>query len=1144
MQIFAYIFFIMLINDNSELSQLNEKINSENSNKESLERLAAYLHNVDTIAKSSVKINEKNGVFYIKDWSGQIAALAAGANFYGLIYGATKHLKGTELLAEKRRLYESITGLSFVAVAGAPASQPRKSQPAKLAANEKKEALKSIIFGGWGGANGLAVTKYFASKTGANNTAFLEKYGVKPIEKYELSTGGEYTVNYQNFCFSLIANDWEKRRQPNSPNPKFRKPITQNRGKNSYIFGLAQLPATGENLIIFEGESDAICASWHKFNAIAIGGAGNKKSLDNLASELKARFKRVFVLFDNDEKSEKTGEKTGEKNGKELADKHGFIYVDTELTIQLLFAGLGEPIPKNCKDLCDIFAAGSAYGTDNASMFARIFLRLCTSTNGRINGLANDHLSVPIPHITIIPFRQYISEKTTVLDANGQIITVPYIHNDIYNPLQILALSIAKNKRVCLQATAGAGKSTALIDLIKDYLFSADIKSNKLYFEINTINRVVIAVPTIPLAEQLYTVFSGKDKYGIEIETYDTHGNKIIAPLPNCELITGEKSVSEKRASVDSDVIICTYDSVLIAGITENTILIADEAHQIITEKGYRLKATKNMLAAIKDAKHTLLLSATPNYLFNEIFGFKLVIGTPEITNTKHVEICEFTGKVTQLIPYVIDKYIAGGKIGTILIKQDNRTLLRAGAAYAKKIGLTSEVFASKSKNKNYISILKTAFLATKVNIIFTTRLIEAGVSIKDNISTIYICDTNNNAKIIQQLARPRFDAQTGANSFVNAVLFIQQNTANDKRKSRFAGNRTARQLYDYKLKVAQDKAEYLNKNNNFLEFKRLKTDAKAYILQTDKKDYIVDELAIMFDIDNAAITKDKNLIAERLQYTDSSIKNITFSTLQLSENVDFTDCKDAIKDEKEQAENIAISTLQNIAGTDKEKLNFILCKLVATEKNKEKKIGLTSSLKLQNDTETQKAATAFYKSIPEPTREILENTDANILGFLSKVADYMKLPNTPIFDAIDSAKVADKTAYNNVLEQIQILELKARKKIYRDWLKSGAPADKKITELSDQCEAANEIWQAFEPYIDNIKRGRRKPFLVRELAEKTNKILTRKDVKRSFKPKTETGENGVLKYLKTIFNVSKKIIDKKTYYILARKDTKRETAK
>jgi len=328
------------------------------------------------------------------------------------------------------------------------------------------------------------------------------------------------------------------------------------------------------------------------------------------------------------------------------------------------------------------------------------------------------------------------------------------------------------------------------------------------------------------------------------------------------------------------------------------------------------------------------------------------------------------------------------------------------------------------------------------------------------------------------------------------------------------------------------------------LEFKRLKTDAKAYILQTDKKDYIVDELAIMFDIDNAAITKDKNLIAERLQYTDSSIKNITFSTLQLSENVDFTDCKDAIKDEKEQAENIAISTLQNIAGTDKEKLNFILCKLVATEKNKEKKIGLTSSLKLQNDTETQKAATAFYKSIPEPTREILENTDANILGFLSKVADYMKLPNTPIFDAIDSAKVADKTAYNNVLEQIQILELKARKKIYRDWLKSGAPADKKITELSDQCEAANEIWQAFEPYIDNIKRGRRKPFLVRELAEKTNKILTRKDVKRSFKPKTETGENGVLKYLKTIFNVSKKIIDKKTYYILARKDTKRETAK
>lgn len=1105
----------MLINDNSELIQLNEKINSENANKESLERLAAYLHNVDISAKSSVKINEKNGVFYIKDWSGQIAALAAGANFYGLIYGATKHLKGTELLAEKRRLYESITGLSFVAVAGAPANQPRKSQPAKLAANEKKEALKRIIFGGWGGANGLAVSDYFASKTGVNNTAFLERYGVKPIEKYELSTGGEYTVNYQNFCFSLIANDWEKRRQPNSPNPKFRKPITQNRGKNSYIFGLAQLPATGENLIIFEGESDAICASWHKFNAIAIGGAGNKKSLDNLASELKARFKRVFVLFDND--------KTGEENGKELAEKHGFIYVDTELTIQFLFAGAGLSIPENCKDLCDIFAAGKAYGADNASMFARMFLRLCTRTNGADNGLANDRFSVPVPHFIRIPFNQYISEKTTVLDANGQNIEIPYIHNGIYNPLQILALSIAKHKRVCLQATAGAGKSTALIDLIKDYLFSADIKSNKLYFEINAIKRVVIAVPTIPLAEQLYTVFSGKDRFDNPIN--------FVAPFPNTALITGEKSILEKRASIDSNIIICTYDSVLIAGITENTLLITDEAHQIITENGYRQKATKSVLTAIKQANYTLLLSATPNYLFNENLGFKLVIGVPEITNTKHVEICEYTGKQTELIPYILDN---DSKTGTILTKQDNSTLLRAGADYAKNLGLTSEIFCGKDDkyrrdNANYKSILETSKLATKVDIIFTTRLIEAGVSIKDEISSLYICDTDNNAKIIQQLARPRFDAVTGANSLIKAVLFIQQNTAKEKEKSRFAGTYTASELYAYKLNLARQKAAYFNAGGNDFKDENLSTDAKDYVYQTDEKTYLADEIAIMFDIDNAAITKDKNLIAARLQYTDSSIKKVTFSTLQLSENALFTERKDAIKSGKEQAQKDAILAIKNIAGADKEKLNLILCKLVATEKSTDKRIGLISCLGIPNDKETGKNARAFYQSLPAASREILENADANILGFLSKVADYMKLPNTPIFEAIDKAEIADKADYKNTQDQIDNLERKARQKRYR----SGTAGEKE----KNQCETANEIYKAFGNYIDNIKREKRKPFLVSELAEITNKVLTRKDTKRSFKPKTEKGKEGVIPYLKTFFDVLPKVMpDKKTYYILTRK--------
>lgn len=1118
---------------NSELNQLNDAINAENTNKESLERLAQILYNVDASAKSSVKIREENGIFYIKDWSGQIAALAVGkgANFYRLIKDATASLSDNfaALLAEKRRLYEIGTGLNFSPLAGAPVSKPA-NKPAKETAKEKKEAQNNVIFGGWHTPNGLAIIDYFASKTGANNTDFLERYGVKPIAKVEFSTGKK-TPNFDasNFAFSYLANDWIKKIQPDAP--KELKTLVLKAGANNYVFGLEQLPEKGENLLIFEGESDVICASLHGFNAVCFGGAA-KPILPEIASELKARFKHIFVLFDNDN--------AGKTNGKELADKHGFIYVDTEFAIHNLFAGSGLPLPEKIKDVCDIFNyLNTAYNAATAKLQTRIFLRLCTGLNGRISGLAKDRFSVPISHAIIIPFNQYISEKTTVLDANGQNIKVPYIHNGIYNPLQILALSIAKNKRVCLQATAGAGKSTALIDLIKDYFFNADIQSNKLYFSgENAIKRVVIAVPTIPLAEQLYTAFSGKDRNGNELKKYDKDGNEIAAPLPNSALITGEKSVLEKRASIDSDIIICTYDSVLVAGITENTLLITDEAHQIITENGYRHKATKSVLSAIKQAKYTLLLSATPNYLFNENLGFKLVIGMPEITNTKHVEICEYTGKQTELIPYILDRYLEqrnNGKTGTILIKQDDSTLLRAGAEYAKSLGLTSEIFSGqndkfRSNNANYNSILETSKLATKVDVIFTTRLIEAGVSIKDEISTIYICDTDNIAKIIQQLARPRFDASTGANLLVNAVLFIQQNTAKEKEKASFAGTYTASELYAYKLNLAQQKADYFNAGGNDFKDENLSTDAKDYVYQTDEKTYLADEITIMFDIDNAAITKDKNLIAKRLQYTDASIKKVTFSTLQLSENIDFLERKDAVKSCKEQAQKDAILTIKNIAGTDKDKLNFILCKLVATEKSTDKRIGLISCLGIPNDKEAGKNARAFYQSLPAASREILENADANILGFLSKVADYMKLPNTPLFDAIDKAQIADKADYKNTLAQIETLELKARQRKYRN----GTAGEKE----KNQCETANEIYKAFQSKIENIKSGQRKsPFLPCELAEITNKVLTRKDTNRSFKPKTEKGKEGVIPYLKTFFDVLPKVMpDKKTYYILTRK--------
>lgn len=1113
----------MLINDNSELSQLNNLINAEKGNKESLEQLAQILYNKNN--DTSLSIFKSGSDWLLKEHGNKYPELKKGANFYKVIAANTPNLSGSALLAAKRRLYELSTGLSFAAIAGAPANQPRKSQPAKLAANEKKEALKSIIFGGWGGANGLAVTKYFASKTGANNTAFLKKYGVKPIEKYELSTGGEYTVNYQNFCFSLIANDWEKRRQPNSPNPKFRKPITQNRGKNSYIFGLAQLPATGENLIIFEGESDAICASWHKFNAIAIGGAGNKKSLDNLASELKARFKRVFVLFDNDS--------AGEIGGKELAQKHGFIYVDTAFCMLDFFAkkiGLdatGLQAIADCKDLCDIFNLGNIANGTNGAKNVINFLSLCTEQNNCVNPIENDRFSIGIPHAIGTPFNQYLSEKVGT--------------NSAFNPLQTIALSIAKNKRVCLQAAAGAGKSTCLIDLLKLHIFNPKCQINKLYSEENAIKRVVITVPTTTIMHQLYTAFSGKDKDGNEIEKFDTNGNKIIAPFPNCGLLYGGTPDKEKVRFCD--VIICVYDSVLLAEITDNnTLLIADEIHLLPTEFSYRAKANKDVLKAIKKARYTLSLSATPNYLFNQYFDFKLLFGVAKTTNKKYINICEYTGKEYNLIPAILSIFLeerrSGRSKGTIIIKFDDSNYLRAGAAYAKKIGLTSEVFTANEKdNPNYKSILETSKLATKVDIIFTTCLIEAGVSIKDEISHVYICDTLNSDKNIQQSARPRFDIATGINAIVNITIFVSK-AANEKEKAAFKHTDSGSKFLSDKLSEATKKAALFNTGN--LDFKdtSLPHDAKDYVFR-DENEYIADELKILHDIVKIA-DKDIHLLSKRLQHTDKTIQSVTFSQIDAVENADFSECLDAIEAQNKATKNAAIDILINAANNDENNLKLLLLQLINTDKDRIKGDKLISIFELQNDKAAKKEAFKFYATLPEPNQKVLENADAKIFGFIIDIATYFKVPNTPLFDALHNAKVADKAAKKEAVSKTDTSELKERLKKVRAGKGGEIDNNQYLIDIA--------VFNAFKKPIENIKAKKRKPFLICELLSITNKILTQKDTPRNFKPKTETGKDGVRAYLGRYFDIETERIagknGKETRYTLTRKDTKKNTEK
>jgi len=1107
----------------TKIEQIDSLIQAENFNEESLKALAFYLYNIDADNDPSISVfRTKRGEFVIYEHGTKHPIIKGKGNiknFKGLIFAATQGLPKGKVLDEKTRLYEIGAGKNVHIQSTAPA-RPKAAATANEVAKEKEKSTSSgsIKKGVWTDAHGCAVLNYFAVKTGVSDAAFLEKYGVFPIS-YGTFGNGKRMPNFtaDNFAFSYIANDWIQKKQPLLTPEKGRN-TTVKRGADNYIFGVAQLPASGENLFIFEGEDDAICANFHGFASVAIRGKGKALS-DCVADDFKARFKSVFVVFDNEAGDAEKNEKTKESS-KALAQKHGFIYVDATFLVNFFAAQtlkISGTDTSNIKDVCDAYKAG---GAESGELYAGIFMQLCAGLNTRISGIKNDRFSVPIFHAISVPFNQYMADYKKEKNEDGTDDTITQIlYNGVFEPLQVLALSLATEKRVCLQAAAGSGKSTALPAFIADYLFNKNSQANKLFFKADKqINQVIIAVPTLPLAGQLHKGFLNHDFF----------------PLPNCELITGEFNAAQKRESSDAAVIICTYDSIPTAIITDKTLLITDEAHMLVTEKGYRDKATKTALKAIETAGYNLLLSATPNYLFNHIFGFKLVLADAQITNTKHVEICEYDGKETDLMPYIISCILdkrRQGVSGAFLIKLDNSTLLRAGAELANKAGLTSEIFSGQSdkyrrENANYNSILETSRLQTEVDIIFTTRLIEAGVSINNAIDTVYICDTDNNAKIIQQLARPRFDAATGANALVKAVIFIKGG-AKGKEKSTFA--ETALEQYDKQANLAQKKADKLNNEANDFQNYTLETDAKDCIYQDENKACLVDKLALMFDIDNLSKTKDKELMAERLRYTDKTIKSIEFTTRTIREDLEFTAHKNDIKGQKEAALSAAVSALQSFA-SDKENLKYVLYKLVNTGKNKDVKKELFTVLGLATDKETTKAANEFYKTLPDATREIFANPDAKILPFLSKVADFARLPNTPLLDAINKADLADKAAFKALQDEINSLKLKARR------------ARKRTGNINpyelNQCETANEIYQAFAQRIKNIKRGTSPAFSMPDLLKITNSILTRKDDKRSFKPKTASGTESVVAYLRTFFKVVPKretTGSKETRYILTR---------
>lgn len=180
---------------------------------------------------------------------------------------------------------------------------------------------------------------------------YFAKYGITPkiLKKYkvyelsgsfyspESSTKAADSIKDDDLVFVYAYIGWVKTYRPFAQ--KGNRFSFKEKTDKEFVFGKEQLPEKGDCVFITGGEKDVMTLASQGFYAITL----NSETADlkeELANELRNRFKNVIVLYDNDE--------TGVKASKGLGKQYGFPVITLP------------EIANNGKDISDYFAANGS----------------------------------------------------------------------------------------------------------------------------------------------------------------------------------------------------------------------------------------------------------------------------------------------------------------------------------------------------------------------------------------------------------------------------------------------------------------------------------------------------------------------------------------------------------------------------------------------------------------------------------------------------------------------------------------------------------------------------------------------------------------------------------------------------------------
>ncbi|MFY8000127.1 MAG: DEAD/DEAH box helicase family protein, partial [Candidatus Kapaibacteriota bacterium] len=366
--------------------------------------------------------------------------------------------------------------------------------------------------------------------------------------------------------------------------------------------------------------------------------------------------------------------------------------------------------------------------------------------------------------LTALLAQPQLARRSTVQRGN---VAVPALTMTVQSTLSetpqhtaILNAALGKHHRLALYAPTGCGKTYTLLRHIAPHRQG----------------RTIFTVPTVALAEQI------DREYGYGSDGYNAN-SAVGASACKLVCITGKDDTTTlMEARTSAKIIVCTYNSLhkVLFGtgkdrttslLDDDTLLVVDEAHKLHEEYGFRREAVLSVFNALRTAKHSLLMSATPSLLWHDDRSLpytQMVVRVRE-RNTICCQPLYYNpssatspsaAAIHATVRLILHKRakaeLGSTDTGVIAVRLNNNKSLRAIQEALATLGIPAvNVDRITAKSRDTSDAYKSIMQHGRINvpIILTTSALDCGVNIYNtNIQAAIVVDeTNPNA--IEQFA-------------------------------------------------------------------------------------------------------------------------------------------------------------------------------------------------------------------------------------------------------------------------------------------------------------------------------------------------------------------------------------------------------